>query len=171
MSEPYCSKNPYMIPRLYVEGVSSDEYLVQVDDNVFEISVSCRPSHLCLGKAIYGVVLDEMIDLVSKKALRDFIVVLPPDYTEGLWVRKGAWLEPIPLEGMRVALEACEGIRVREGDTLGYIATGKLEIRIIRSHVSGIVVYIYSSPESRPEKNIVFVTGDDSVSRIRVQYS
>ena len=77
-------------------------------------------------------------------------------------------MEPIPLDGIRVALEACEGDRVEPGSTLGFVVTGKREVRHIRSHVGGVVVYIYSSPYSRPERNIVFIAPPDSVKEVEI---
>jgi hypothetical protein len=156
------------VPRLYIEGLDSDEYLV-LEDGVARAVRECSGGR-CFGKTIYGTVLDEIVDLVSKRVLRSFIVVLPPDYREGLLVEKGSSVEPIPLEGVRVAFEVCEGSRVSIDDTLGFIATRKREVRHIRSHVEGIVVYIYSSPYSRPDRNIVLIAPEEEVRRVRVEY-
>lgn len=168
-AESPCSKTPYHIPRLYIEGLPGDEYLVMVGEDEAVPSSSCPEGARCFGKAIYGTVLDDIVDLVSKRAKRSFIVVLPPEYREGLLVEKGTELEPIPLEGMRVAFEICEGSSVDIDSTLGFIATRKREVRHIRSHVKGIVVYIYSSPYSRPDRNIVLIAPEEAVKRVRVR--
>jgi hypothetical protein len=164
--ESSCARSPYHIPQLYVEGLEGEEYLV-LEDGEARRSRECSGGR-CFGKAIYGTLLDEIVDLVSKKALRSFIVVLPPDYREALLVEKGAHLEPVPLEGVRVAFEICEGSRVSVDSTLGFVATRKREVRHIRSHVEGIVVYIYSSPYSRPDRNIVLIAPEEAVRRVRV---
>jgi len=166
--ESRCAETPYHIPRLYIEGLESEEYLVLEDGGEARLSRSCSGGPRCFGKAIYGVSLEELVDLVSKRATRSFIVLLPPDYHRGLLVEKGSHVEPIPLNGIRVVLEACEGDRVEPGSTLGFTVTGKREVRHIRSHVSGVVVYIYSSPYSRPERNIVFVVPEEEVREVHV---
>ncbi len=168
-AESPCAKNPYHVPRLYVEGLEGDEYLELVNGVARLRRGGCTGGGRCFAKAIYGTLLDEIVDIVGKKALRSFIVVLPPDYRVGLLVEKGAHLEPVPLEGIRVAFEICEGSRVAVDDTLGFIATRKREVRHIRSHVEGVVVYIYSSPYSRPDRNIVLIAPEEEVKRVRVE--
>ncbi len=167
VAETPCERSPYYIPRLYVEGLPGDEYLV-LEDGSARRSRECPEGARCFGKATYGVLLDEIIDIVEKKARRSFIVVLPPDYTQGLLVEKGSHVEPIPMEGVRVAFEICEGSRVDVDSTLGFVATRKREVRHIRSHVPGVVVYIYSSPYSRPDRNIVMVVPEEEVRRVHV---
>jgi len=163
-----CTSTPYHVPRLYVEGLESDEYLVLENGRARVVRGACGGGR-CLGKAIYGTVLDELVDIIEKKAKRSFVVALPPDYREGLFVEKGTHLEPIPLEGVRVAFEICEGSRVSIDDTLGFVATRKREVRHIRSHVDGVVVYIYSSPHSRPDRNIVLIAPREEVRRVRIE--
>jgi len=167
-AESRCARSPYHVPRLYVEGLRSDEYLELEDGAARRVERCAAPR--CFGKAIYGSVLDEIVDLLSKKARRGFIVVLPPDYREALLVEKDTQLEPIPMEGARVAFEICEGDRVSVDDTLGFVATRKREVRHVRSHVEGLVVYIYSSPYSRPDRNIVLLAPEEAVRRVRVEY-
>ena len=162
-----CAEHPYHIPRLYIEGLESDEYLV-LEDSRARRSRECPRGSRCLGKAIYGVELDKIVDLVAKRALASFIVALPPRYEKGLLVEKGSHLEPIPLEGIRVALEACEGDRVEPGSTIGFVVTGKHEVRHIRSHVAGFVVYIYSSPYSRPDRSIVLIAPEEQVREVEI---
>jgi hypothetical protein len=164
-----CHGNPYLIPQLYVENLESNVALELRDGEARLVRGGCNAGARCFGKAIYGVLLEEIADLVGKKARRAFIVVLPPDYTEGLLVEAGTYLEPIPLEGMRVVVEACEGEKVKPGSTLGFIATRKLEVRHIRSHVEGVVVYIYSDPEAPPDRNIVFIAREEDVKHVRVR--
>ncbi|ABM80401.1 DUF2118 domain-containing protein [Hyperthermus butylicus] len=165
--EKSCHRSPYHIPRIYIEGIGSDEYLELVDSTARRTD-RCS-GRRCFGKAIYGTLLDEIADLLAKKATRSFIVVLPPDYRKGLLVEAGSYLEPVPLEGMRVVIHVCEGDRVEEGSTLGFIATRKFEVRHIRSHVEGVVVYIYSSPEGPPDRNIVFIAPEEVVQTVTVQ--
>ena len=163
-----CSYSPYLVPRLYVGGLESDEYLVPEDGDL-RVSRSCEGSR-CYGRAIYGTLLEELVDLVAKRVVRPFVVVLPPDYVKALVVEEGATLEPIPVEGMRTIIDVCEGARVREGDVLAYIVTRKYELRKVRSHLEGLVVYIYSSPESRPDRNVIFVApGGEGVREARVR--
>ena len=163
-----CYKSPYLIPQLFIEGLDSDEFLV-LRDSIAKRSIECPKDAICFGKAIYGVELDSIVDLVAKKCTRSFIVVLPPDYRRGLLIEAGSYVEPIPLEGMRVAIEVCEGSKVSIEDTIGFIATRKFEVRHIRSHVEGVIVYIYSSPESGPDRNIVLVAPREVVKEIEVQ--
>jgi hypothetical protein len=162
-----CKPNPYLVPRLYVKGLKSSEYLVPIDSGQLRLDRSCRGE--CYGKAIYGTLLEELVDLVSKRVIRSFIVVLPPDYERALVVDEGKPVEPIPVEGMRTIIDVCEGARVKEGDVLAYIVTRKYELRKVRSHVSGVVVYIYSSPESHPDRNVILVAGEDHVREARIR--
>ncbi len=164
----FCDTNPYHIPQLYVEGLSSDEYLVE-ENGVLRRSKECPENAKCYGKAIYGVIVDEIIDLLAKKAKKSFVVVLPPDYNRGLLVEKGSYLEPLPVEGVRTFVSTCEGEKIAVDTIVGVTATGKREIRKIRSHVEGIVVYVYSSPETRPEKNIVFIAPEESVKYVQIR--
>ncbi len=168
MAGKECDYSPYLLPRLYVEDLESNEYLVP-HNSVLRSLKEClvRP---CYGKAVYGVLLDEIVDIVAKKTIRSFVVVLPPNYTEALVVPRDAMVEPIPVEGMRTTIVVCEGSKVKVGDTIGYVVTRKYELRHIRSHVKGIVVYIYSSPESKPDRNIVFVAPEEAIHRVGVQY-
>ncbi len=168
MASPSCGYNPYMIPRLYVEGLESNEYLVLRDGDAI-VAEKCSREGRCYGKAVYGTLLEELVDLIAKKTVRSFIVVLPPDYREALMVERDIYVEPIPVEGMRTTIEVCEGSKVEEGSVIGYIVTRKYELRKVRSHVKGVVVYIYSSPEAKPDRNIVFIAGEDIVRRIRIQ--
>lgn len=165
--EAACAGSPYLIPRLYVEGMKSSEYLA-LSNGVARASSSCM-GRRCFGKAIYGVVLDEIADIVVKKAVRSFIVVPPPDYREGLLVEEGSHLEPIPVEGVRVSFEVCEGSEVERDDTIAFVSTRKHEVRRVRSHVAGVVVYIYSSPASGVERSIVFIAPREVVKRVRIE--
>jgi hypothetical protein len=167
--ERRCHENPYLTPQLYVENLSSDVMLEVRGEEARIAKGECSRDARCFGKAIYGTLLDELVDLVAKKARRAFIVVLPPDYSEGLLIEPETYLEPIPLEGMRVIVEACEGEKVKPGSTLGFIATRKLEVRHVRSHVEGIIVYIYSNPEAPPDRNIVFIAREEDVKRVRIR--
>ncbi len=162
-----CTGSPYLIPRLYVEGMQSDEYLILLD-SVARVSGSCTGGR-CFGKAIYGVVLDDIVDIVAKRSVRSFIVVPPPDYKEGLLVEAGSHLEPIPVEGVRTSFEVCEGSEVKRDDTVAFASTRKQEVRRIISHVDGVVVYIYSSPVGGVERSIVFIAPKEVVRRVRIE--
>ncbi|RUM47260.1 MAG: DUF2118 domain-containing protein [Hyperthermus sp.] len=162
-----CLQHPYMIPRLYVEGVKSSEYLVAYNHDYLEAAGTCPAKAKCYGKVIYGS-YNGIYDLIEKKAVRSFIVVFPPAYSEGIVVEEGTHLEPIPVEGVRVALEVCEGKSVSIGDTIALVATRKREVRRIRSHVDGIVVYVYSSPTGGIERDIVFIAPREAVRNVRV---
>ena len=163
-----CGYSPYLTPRLYVRGLESDDYIVVEGDRFRRVGGECRGGG-CYGRAIYGTLLEELVDLVAKRVVRGFAVVLPPSYEEALVLDEGAQVEPIPVEGMRTVIQVCEGSRVREGDVLALVVTRKYEVRKVRSHVPGVVVYIYSSPEARPDRNIVFVAGESVVRRARLQ--
>ena len=169
MVEESCVKSPYSIPQLYVEGVVSDVFL-EVRDGVGEVTSRCsnEKDTICLGKQVYGSTID-FIDLVEKRVTKSFVVVLPPEYNTGLFVRRGSAVEPIPVEGIRVALEVCEGVKVKKWDTLGVVLTRKREMRRIKTHVAGIVVYIYSSPIGEREEDIVIIAPAEVVKYIRIQ--
>ncbi len=161
-----CRQNPYLTPQLYVENLESEDKLELLDGEAVR---GCSGRGRCFGKAIYGTLLEEIADLLSKKARRAFMVVLPPDYDKALLVEHGTYLEPIPLEGMRVVIEVCEGDEVKPGSTLGFIATRKFEVRHIRSHVEGVVVYIYSDPEAPPDRNVVFIARREDVRLVKLR--
>ena len=163
-----CEENPYYIPQLYVEGAKSREYLVEKSDKLFTRVKECSTKP-CYGKVIYGSTLEDIIDILSKRVVKSFIVVLPPDYRRGLLVKQGSIVEPIPVEGVRTQVAVCEGEKISVGGDVGFVATSKREFRRIKSHVSGLVVYIYSSPESRPERNIVFIAPEESVENVRIE--
>lgn len=162
-------RNPYLIPSLYVEGMSSvDGYLELVGEEASVVD-RCSGVGRCFGKRIYGVELDSIVDLLGKKAVRSFIVVPPESGGEGLLVEKDTYLEPIPVEGLKTTVVVCEGVEVDVEDTLGYVFTRKGEVRRIRTHVSGVVVYIYSSPEGPPDQNIVMIAPKEAVKRVRIR--
>jgi len=165
----FCEKNPYLIPQLYIKDLSSEEYLVKTGSNTYKRSKNCAEGRECYGKSIYGIALDEVVDLVSKRARRAFVVVLPPQYKLGILIKENSYIEPIPVEGMRTHVAVCEGSKIDVGDTIGYTSTRKHEFRRVKSHVSGVVVYVYSSPESRPEKNIIFIAPKEAVSLVSIQ--
>ncbi|WP_244403876.1 DUF2118 family protein [Pyrolobus fumarii] len=167
--EPRDRRNPYLIPRLYIEGIKGDEYLVESGEGVYKRSKSCPSGSRCYGKAIYGVELDSILDLLEKKVKRSFIVEPGDKPGEGILVESGVHAEPIPVSGKRAVIEVLEGDEVKEGDVLGLIVTGKYELRKVRSHVDGIVVYIYSSPMGPPDENIVFIVPRDQVKRIKIE--
>ncbi len=163
-----CSYSPYLIPRLYVRGLESDDHII-VEDGFFRYAGRVCSGDRCYGKTVYGTLLEELVDLVSKRVVRSFAVVLPPRYDEALVVDEGSEIEPIPVEGVRTVIEVCEGSKVKAGDVLALIVTRKYEVRKVRSHVEGVVVYIYSSPEAKPDRNIVFIAGEDVVRKARLQ--
>ncbi len=164
-----CVKSPYAVPQLYVEGVVSDVFL-EIKDDIGKVTSRCsnEKDAICLGKQVYGSTID-FIDLVEKRVTKSFIVVLPPEYNTGLFVRRGSAVEPIPVEGIRVALEVCEGVKVKKWDTLGVVLTRKREMRRIKTHVAGIVVYIYSSPIGEREEDIVIIAPEEVVKYIKIQ--
>lgn len=61
------------------------------------------------------------------------------------------------LSGSEVFVSVKEGDRVKRGDKLGYVITGKREVRSLRSDVEGFVVLVYEVPTSRPSKILVFI--------------
>ncbi len=61
------------------------------------------------------------------------------------------------ISGNEVFISVKEGDRVKRGDRLGYIITGKGEVRGLRSDVEGFVVLVYEVPTSRPSKVLVFI--------------
>ncbi len=161
-------RNPYLTPRLYVEGFESNEYLVEQEPGVFVVSRECKPGSRCFGKALYGVLLEELVDLVEKRVKRSFIVEPGDSKGEAFLVEEGSYIEPIPVSGSRAVLEVLEGDKVEEGNVLGIVVTRKYELRKIRSHVKGIVVYIYSAPTGPPDENIVFISPEESVKKVRI---
>ncbi len=163
------TRNPYATPRLYIEGVESNEYLVEEGEGVYSRSNVCPEGRRCFGKVVYGVVLDEILDLLEKRVRRAFIVEPGDKPGEGLLVEKGVYAEPIPVYGSRTVIEVLEGDEVKRGDVVGLVVTRKYELRKIRTHVDGTVVYIYSSPEGPPDENIVFITPSGSVKRVRIK--
>ena len=165
----HCKENPYYIPQLFIKDITSSEYLV-LDENRARArrARECKEGSECFGKTVYGVVLDEIIDIVEKSVVKSFIVVLPPQYTKALFLKEGSHVEPIPLEGVRVSLEVCEGDKVDKNSTIGYVSTRKWEFRHIRSHVEGVVVYIHYSPYGGVERNIVFIAPEKEVTLIDV---
>lgn len=169
MARQRCLDSPYAIPQLYVEGEESDTYLVIEGDEAW-VTKQCLKSEnsVCLGKRIYGSSMD-FIDLVEKRVVRGFAILLPIDYANGLYVPRGSPIEPIPVEGIRVSLEICEGVKVKRWDTIGYVLTRKREMRRVKTHVPGIVVYIYSSPTGEREEDIVFIAPEEVVHNIRVR--
>ena len=169
MVEENCVKSPYAIPQLYVEDVVSDIFL-EIRDGVGEVTSRCsnEKDAICLGKQVYGSTID-FIDLIEKRVTKSFVVVLPPEYNTGLFVQRGSAVEPIPVEGIRVALEVCEGVKVKKWDTLGVVLTRKREMRRIKTHVAGIVVYIYSSPIGEREEDIVIIAPEEVVKYIKIQ--
>lgn len=162
-------RNPYATPRLYIEGLESHEYLVEEGEGVYSRSDRCPEGRRCFGKTIYGVELDEILDLLEKRVKKAFIVEPGDTPGEGLLVEKGAHAEPIPVSGSRTVIEVLEGDEVKRGEVVGLVVTRKYELRKIRSHVDGVVVYIYSSPEGPPDENIVFITPSDAVKRVRIK--
>lgn len=165
-----CIKSPYAVPQLYVEGVVSDVFL-EIRGDVGEVTTRCSNERgtICLGKQVYGSTID-FIDLVEKRVTKSFVVVLPPEYSTGLLIQRGSTVEPIPVEGVRVALEVCEGVKVKKWDTLGVVLTRKREMRRIKTHVAGIVVYIYSSPIGEREEDILIIAPEEVVKHIRIQH-
>ena len=162
-------RNPYLIPSLYVEGMASiDGYLELIGEEASVVD-RCSGVGRCFGKRIYGVELESIVDLLGKKAVRSFIVVLPEPGGGGLLVEKGTHLEPIPVEGLKTSVVVCEGVEVDVEDTLGYVFTRKGEVRRIRTHVPGVVVYIYSSPEGPPDQNIVLIAPKEAVKRVKIR--
>ncbi len=162
-------RNPYLTPRLYIEGLESHEYLVEEEPGVFRRSGECPEGRRCFGKATYGVVLDEILDLLEKRVKRAFIVEPGDREGEGLLVEEGVHAEPIPVSGSRTVIEVLEGDEVKRGDVVGLVVTRKYELRKIRSHVEGTVVYIYYSPEGPPDENIVFIMPSDAVKRVKIK--
>ena len=163
------NRNPYATPRLYIEGLESHEYLVEEGEGVYTRSDRCPEGRRCFGKAVYGVVLDDILDLLEKRVKRAFIVEPGDRPGEGLLVEEGVHAEPIPVYGSRTVIEVLEGDEVRKGDVVGLVVTRKYELRKIRTHFEGTVVYIYSSPESPPDENIVFIMPTESVKRVRIK--
>ncbi len=161
-------RNPYITPRLYIEGLESNEYLVEVEPGVFRRSAECPEGRRCFGKTVYGVTLDEIMDLLGKRVKRSFIVEPGEPRGEAILVEAGAHAEPIPVEGSRTVIEVFEGDKVSAGDVVGLVVTRKYELRKIRSHVDGVVVYIYSSPTGPPDENIVFISPDEHVKKVRI---
>ncbi len=170
-----CYTQPYNIPRLFIENtraVTSDEYLIlNLAEKKAILTEDKKLGRLgkIFSKTLYGVLLDEIIDLVSQKVVKDFVVVIPPNYRRGLYVPRTSKITPIPMEGLRVVLEICEGVEVDKEETIGYIVTKKGEIRHIRSHISGIISYIYSDPASTLDKYIVFISPKKEVEVVEVQ--
>lgn len=169
MRSNHCKEHPYYIPQLFIKDTTSSEYLVLGENGTrARRARDCKEGGECFGKTVYGVVLDEIIDIVEKRVVKSFIVVLPPQYTKALLLREGSHVEPIPIEGVRVSLEVCEGDKVDKNSTVGYVATRKWEFRHIRSHVEGVVVYIHYSPYGGIERNIVFIAPEEEVTYINV---
>lgn len=169
LTEQKCLDSPYVVLQLYVEEEESDTYL-QVEGDEGRITNQCMQGAniVCLGKRIYGSTID-FINLVEKRVTRGFAIVLPPDYANGLYIPRGSPIEPIPVEGVRVSLEVCEGVKVKKWDTIGYVLTRKREMRRVKAHVSGIVVYVYSSPVGEREEDIVIIAPEEVVRHIRVR--
>jgi|GEM_PF-5888487 len=169
-----CYINPYSIPRLFVEdtGIADNEYLVlDPSENKATLVKNKAPKKYekVFSKVLYGSLLGEIIDTVAQRVVRDFIVVMPPSYKRGLYVPKQSKIVPIPMEGFRVSLEICEGMEISKGETIGYIVTKKGEIRHIRSHVYGVISYIYSDPASTLDKYIVFISPKEEVRFIEIR--
>lgn len=90
------------------------------------------------------------------------------DSKESILVGEGVAAHVIELEGYRIHSMVSEGSRVARGDKIAYIATKKGEVRSVRSGFDGLVVYAAQKPESRPERFLFIVVGEDHVRRARI---
>ena len=104
----------------------------------------------------------------SSGAIKCSFIIMWKGSEEYLLVERGVSAYIIEIEGHRVYGVASEGDKIARGDRIAYIATGKGEVRLVRSGFEGVVVYVAQKPESKPEKLLFIVIGGENVRRARI---
>ncbi len=153
--------NPYAYPKAFVKDEPSEDRAKIEQGKV----ILGREGDY--GKVIYEELLEKVVDLEQGIAKRDFIVVLPNE-DEALFVAKGTRLLLYELRGRGVYPAVKEGDEIKPRDSLGYVVTGKYEVRHIRSDTEGVVVHVHWSVGERPERYVIVVVDRNECKRLKV---
>ena len=121
----------------------------------------------CLIEVPYEAAGDVILDRAGGRVRCGFLIMWEGS-GEGLYIRAGAEAYIIEAVGRRIHSLVSEGDRVVRGSRVAYIYTGKGEVRVLRSDVEGVVVYISQELGSKPEKLLFIVVGGGNVSRVRI---
>ncbi len=90
---------------------------------------------------VYERVLDYIIDIGMNKVVLD-LAIYSPNRNILLYIKAGSKVEIIEVMGKKVYPLVSEGDSISFGDKLFYIVTNKNEVRVIKSYVKGIVVFL-----------------------------
>lgn len=90
---------------------------------------------------VYEMVLDYVIDVDLGRVILD-LAIYSPTRDSLLYIKEGSIVEIVEVSGKKIYPLISEGSRVEFGDKLFYVLTNKNEVRVARSSVRGIVVFI-----------------------------
>ncbi len=115
---------------------------------------------------LYNLVPDTAVDLVEGKMVTDLVIVNPRKNIAML-IARGTNVYLFDAEGKRVYPLVDEGSTVRKGDRLFYVVTGKCEVRVVRSSVDGVVVYVGDIVPSSPPHYVMVIVDANAVKWLK----
>ncbi len=149
-------ESDYHFPEAYIEGVSSERYLIAFPEKG-KYKLSEKPGEgICLGRVVYEEAL-RAFDLIESKARVHIAILLPRGGKKALFLKPGTTVIIYEVGGVQTVFNVEEGNRVRRGDVIAYVLTGKGETRSIRSGDDAVVFYIAWDRESHPPKYVVIM--------------
>jgi len=127
--EPY-SASDYQFPEAYVEGEESNVYLVpDLARGTYRLTSEKPAERLALGKVVYEEAGEKAIDPVEAKTTKWLAIILPWEGRRAILVPPGTPLIVYEVGGAQTIFTSREGDRVKPGEVLGYVLTGKGETR------------------------------------------
>ncbi len=127
---------------------------------------ACRKPLKCFTEFPFEEAYRYIYDPGKGCSAREFIV-MDSSSGKGIYIGRGTRLELDELEGYKVILDVEIGSSLGYGDKIGYVLTGKGEVRNIRSRSSGVVVYAAHMPIDKPQKAILLIASDKDVREIK----
>jgi len=148
--EPY-SASDYQFPEAYVEGEESNVYLVpDLARGTYRLTSEKPAEGLALGKVVYEEAGEKAIDPVEAKTTKWLAIILPWEGRRAILVPPRTPLIVYEVGGAQTIFTSREGDRVKPGEVLGYVLTGKGETRTKRYSDEALVLYIAWDRESHP---------------------
>lgn len=162
-------EDDYRFPRLFVEdpetSTQGPAHLHDRDECV-EIR-SDEPGPGDLAEIPYEQGFYEILNLEEARIRKRFAILLPAR-GEALILSPGIQVGLIEVAGTLVHIFPREGDKVEKWEKVAYVVTAKNETRVVKTPMSGVLVYIAWNPEYVPEKYILVIAGERDVKRKRV---
>ena len=149
-----------------LKGVLNENSKIYVNETLLEYCDFELPDFEEYIEIIYDKAIGLAIDPIENKTVVD-VIIANPQKNKFVLVKRNTDVIVIEARGRKVHALVREGDVVKENSRVFYIITKKYEVRVIRSPIKGIVMYIGEIVPSIPQRFVMVIVSEHSIRELK----